>query len=175
LIPGELHMQEKGYDAASMKVDAETWALLQSTHQETMARNRFRDILFILLVATGFYYGYLLCICIGCLFIYPRLVDYQLLRAYEDVTKTVNAVLQKDDDQKKSTHLLALEFCVSEHPGREGVHSRRYQFVRCAVPAAAPGPTTTTTTTHELGTTSCWEKKGISMGEQDGLRGRRKE
>ena len=175
LIPGELHMQEKGYDAASMKVDAETWALLQSTHQETMARNRFRDIVFILLVATGFCYGYLLCIVVGCLFIYPRLSDYQLLRAYEDVTKAVNAVLQKDDDQKKSTQHLALEFCVSEHPGREGEHSRRYQFVRCSVPAAAPGPSSSTTTTHEMGTTSCWEKKGISMGEQDGLRGRRKE
>ena len=36
LIPGEIHIDEKEYDAASMKVDAETWALLQLTHQKTL-------------------------------------------------------------------------------------------------------------------------------------------
>ena len=34
LIPGEIHIDEGAYDAASMKVDAETWALLQTTHQK---------------------------------------------------------------------------------------------------------------------------------------------
>jgi len=34
LIPGQIHINTREYDATSMKVDAETWALLQTTHRQ---------------------------------------------------------------------------------------------------------------------------------------------
>ena len=195
LIPGDLHIQEKGYDADFMKVDAETWALLQSTHQEKVKRALLLDTILLVLCATGLWYTYhwfvgefsppkvgepshygdflfrtvlfVVWLFICCLVILPRALDYRQLRVYEKVTKVVNKYLQQED--KKNDPQLTIEFCASKHPGRDGNRSRRYQFVQCALPTAAAAAAGVPT--NEMGIGSSWEK-GMIAGEQDGLRGR---
>ena len=141
LIPGEMHIDEKEYDADLMQVDAETWSLLQSTHQNMIQWHpimKFLAITFIL----GFYVG---CFWIGAHFpcggfigfivaavawviakIFVNAVDKRNLKVYEEVTKVVNAALHKDE---KKAH-VTVEFHASEVPGREGKYGRRYQFVQ---------------------------------------------
>jgi hypothetical protein len=139
LIPGEINIEEKEYDAAAlMKVDAETWSLLQSTHQTMMLRwhliMKCFEILIFLVTYPVFlcllftpYFGF---VNMWAFFFIVRrggvcAVDYRNLRVYDKVTKVVNSALQKDE---KKAH-LAVEFHDSELPGREGRLGRRYQFV----------------------------------------------
>jgi hypothetical protein len=58
--------------------------------------------------------------------VYEYVVDNRNLHVYEEVTKVVNEALQKNE----TTAHVAVEFHTSEVPGREGKHSRRYQFVQ---------------------------------------------
>ena len=146
LIPGEISIEDKEYDAAAlMKVDADAWLLLQSTH-ETMTRwNPFAILVFLALfpVFMGLliipYFGFLN-VCaffVIVILVYANAEENRNLRAYEEVTKVVNSALQKD---KKKAH-LAVEFHDSELPGREGKLGRRYQFVSRTeqlVPRAQP-------------------------------------
>ena len=137
LIPGEIHIL-KEYDAASMKVDAETWTLLQSTHQSLIHLDCSDKMLY---QAILFWVGWLVCcgwlgtiqqygfIIVGASpFIVFRVLKYRFairnLKVCYEVTKVVNEALQKDNKQ------LAVEFHTSEVPGREGVHGQRYQFVQ---------------------------------------------
>ena len=157
LIPGEISVEDKEYDAASMKgvVDAETWALLQSTHERRMLRSHLM-MTFILLTLV-----YLLCFLVGvhvmsfsgnvtvsimvilglcfefvvlfCFFFPWYLEYYYYPRFYKKVTTMVNEVLQQQQqqqqDEEETTPFLSLEFHDSEVPGREGILGRRYQFV----------------------------------------------
>ena len=139
LIPGEIHLDEKEYDPASMKVDAETWSLLQSTHQKMIQWHPIMKFV-VILPLLGFYVG---CYWLGghnpfggsiglviwggahmagkvCEYV----VDMRNLKVYDEVTKVVNKALQKDEKN------LAVEFHTSEVSGREGKHGRRYQFVQ---------------------------------------------
>ena len=136
LIPGEIHIDEKEYDAASMKVDAETWALLQSTHQKMIKWPPLMNIFWILLLLVFFLGCYwvsttqdgfivaLALIPIVC-WAYEYVMDKINLRVYCEVTKLVNDALRKGNGSR-----LEVEFHSSEVPGREGKHSRRYQFVQ---------------------------------------------
>jgi hypothetical protein len=136
LIPGEIHIDEKEYDAASMKVDAKTWALLQSTHQTMIQWHPLMKVLATLLLLVS----YVGCVWIatidnGFAIVYPLIyimcyafqyaVDKRNLRVYHDVTKVVNEALREDKDLG-----LSVEFHSSEVPGRAGNHGRRYQFVQ---------------------------------------------
>jgi hypothetical protein len=140
LIPGEIDIDEKTYDASSMKVDAEAWALLQSTHQ-TMIQWHPMVIFLAILCFVGSYVGMVwVSVQVGRIMahviafvyfvimskIYTSVVDRRNLRVCEQVTKVVNAALQQD----KNTAHLAVEFHDSELPGREGKFGRRYRFVR---------------------------------------------
>ena len=136
LIPGEILIDEKEYDAASMKVDAETWALLQSTHQKMIKWPPLMNIFWILLLLVFFLGCYwvsttqggfivaLALIPIVC-WAYEYVMDKINLRVYCEVTKLVNDALRKGNGSR-----LEVEFHSSEVPGREGKHSRRYQFVQ---------------------------------------------
>jgi len=143
LIPGEIHIEETEHDAASMKgVDAATWALLQSTHEE-MIQGHICLALFVVLFSIVFFvaiiwacFGGDLAIIFGvhftffvvgffCCIVGPCFKKYQIPRACEKVATRVNEALQQ---QEEKAH-LAVEFHASELPGREGVLSRRYQFV----------------------------------------------
>jgi hypothetical protein len=140
LIPGELDIDEKTYDASSMKVDAEAWALLQSTHQ-TMIQWHPMVIVLAILCFIGSYVGMVwVSIQVGRIIghmisfvyiffmikIYTSVLDRRNLRVCEQVTKVVNEALQQD----KNTAHLAVEFHDSELPGREGKFGRRCRFVR---------------------------------------------
>ena len=141
LIPGEIHIDEKEYDPASMKVDAQTWALLQSTHQKMIKWHPDMKTLAILMLLV-FYLGCgwlggnnpcggFIGVIVGASgFIIAKAcekaVDIRNLRVYCEVTKVVNEALRKN---KEHTH-LRVEFHTSEVPGREGNHGRRYQFVQ---------------------------------------------
>ena len=141
LIPGEIHIREKKHDATSMKVDAETWSLLQSTHQ-TMIQWQWHPILKVLAIPflLGFYasclwvglhcgsFTFLILLAVLDIVgkVYEYVVDNRNLKAYEEVTTLVNEALQKNE----TTAHVAVEFHTSEVPGREGKHSRRYQFVQ---------------------------------------------
>ena len=140
LIPGEVHIEEKEYDAAAlMSVDSDMWSLLQSTHQ-TMTRCRPHPIVicFAILVFLAVWLVFI------CLLITPyfgflnvsafifivglgnrHAVDNHTLAVFKEVTKVVNSTLQNDETKAH----LALEFHDSELPGREGTLSLRYQFV----------------------------------------------
>ena len=136
LIPGEIHIDEKEHDAASMKVDAQTWALLQSNHQKMIQWHPCMKTLYIVLLLVfylGCYwlgtiqYGFICAwafIYIGC-WAFQYAVDNRNLRVYQDVAKGVNEALREDKDSR-----VVVEFYTSEVPGREGIHSRRYQFVQ---------------------------------------------
>jgi hypothetical protein len=150
MLPGDIHVNEKDHNA-TIKVDAETWALLQAVHQdevwmsplssgfivvfsalwlfwcvfwvsqETMAQNA---PLFIRLV-------FLLIFLLYCVWFLRRIIDMTLNNwncgtRYEDVTRQVNEALQKDASRSH----LALEFRTSDLPGRDKTDSRRYQFVK---------------------------------------------
>ena len=137
LIPGEIHIHEKEYDAASMKVDAETWTLLQSTQQSLIHwhcsdKMTYKAILFLVgwLVCCGWLrtiqYGFIIVAASPyiLLFVLKYGFDIRNLKVRYDVTNVVNEALQKDNKQ------LAVEFHTSVVPGREGVHGQRYQFVQ---------------------------------------------
>ena len=141
LIPGEIHIDEKEYDANLMKVDAETWALLQSTHQKMIQRHpivKFLAILLHLGVYVGAFWlgGHDPCggfiswiVCVVAMIVgkvYEYALDYRDQKVYEEVTKVVNEALQKDE---KKAH-MAVELHASELPGREWKLCRRYQFVQ---------------------------------------------
>ena len=134
LIPGEISVEEKEYDAAAlMKVDADNWLLLQSTHQRMTRWNDFAILVllalcpvFVCLLITP-YFGFVnMC---AFLFVADRVYGYaeekRDLRAYAEVTKLVNSALQRDE---RKAH-LAVEIHDSKLPGREGKLGRRYQFV----------------------------------------------
>ena len=154
LIPGEIHIDETKYDAASMKVDAETWALLQSTHQVMVQWHPMMKFLAILCLL-GFFVlcnwlgihapcgGFIPLILGAVAFIVAKIcehgVDARNLKVYEKVTKVVNEVLQQQQQQQEDGRnaQVAVEFHDSELPGREGKLSRRYQFVHTPL-ATAP-------------------------------------
>ena len=140
LIPGEIHIDEKEYDAtSSLKVDAETWTLLRSTHKKMIKQEdcnpTMRTYLTILLGwwVVGIYWAikirfgfFILAASTYILaWVFEYVMDKRNLRVYEEVTEAVNEALQKD----KGNSLLTVEFHASELPGREGKLGRRYQFV----------------------------------------------
>ena len=135
-IPGDIHIDEKEYDVASMKVDAETWSLLQSTHQKMIQWQwhpmmKFLAFLSLLWVGQHFHCGILMVMIVGAVVynvgkVYDHAVDKRNLKAYEEVTKVVNEALQKDE----KTANVAVEFHTSEVPCRERKGCRRYQFVQ---------------------------------------------
>ena len=147
LIPGEIDIGEKDYDASSMKVDAETWALLQSTHGKMIRWHPILKCLAILCFIGSFVVQvwialkvadilrHIISIVFGIV-VYIMFKNYEYVpdrlnrRACEEVTKVVNEALQKD---KKNKAQLALEFHDSELPGREGKLGRRYRFVELAL------------------------------------------
>jgi hypothetical protein len=148
LIPGEIHIDETTYDAASMKVDAETWSLLQSTHQEMIQWHPMMKFLAIPCLLVGFVVlcdwlgryappcrGFLPLMVGAVVFIMGKIgeygVDARNLKVDEKVTKVVNEVLQRQQQP------VAVTFHDSELPGREGKLSRRYQFVHSPL-ASAP-------------------------------------
>ena len=146
LIPGEIDIGEKVYDASSMKVDAETWALLQSTHEKMIRWHPILKCLAILCFIGSFVVQvwialkdadilrYVISFVFGIV-VYIMFKNYEYVpdrlnrRACEEVTKVVNEALQKD---KNKAH-LAVEFHDSELPGRKGNLSRRYRFVELAL------------------------------------------
>jgi hypothetical protein len=158
LIPGEIFVEDKDDDAASMKgVDPETWALLQSTHATMIPCHRMMirltlvsclsfclGIFFLVLHAKGASSAWnvagLLLMCVvpffSFVFFFPYLDYYHNPRAYKKVTTRVNEALlqqqqqqQQQQDEDGTAHFLSLEFHDSEVPGREGILGRRYQFV----------------------------------------------
>ena len=143
LIPGEIDIGEKVYDASSVKVDAETWALLRSTHEKMIRWHPSLKCLAILCFIGSFVVEIWVANQVGVIvgqiisFVYILLVfnicecvpDRLNRRACEEVTKVVNKALQKD---KNKAH-LAVEFHDSELPGRKGNLSRRYRFVELAL------------------------------------------
>jgi hypothetical protein len=174
LIPGQIHMDENEYDATSMKVDAETWSLLQSTHRK-MIQWQWHPFMNILgfVVFLGFFVGFVFLLgghspCGGFIWVivggvgfiltkvFVYAVDNQNLRVYAEVTKVVNQALQEKD---KEHSLLAIEFHDSEVPGREGKLGRRYQFVQRDM-----APATKDLALPCVGrTTSLWvRRKGVS-------------
>lgn len=147
LIPGEIDIGEKDYDAGSMKVDAETWALLQSTHEKMIRWHPILKCLAILCLVGSFvvqvwiamnvagFIRHIISFVFGIV-VYIVFKNYEYVpdrlnrRACEEVTKVVNEALQKD---KKNKAQLAVEFHDSELPGREGKLGRRYRFVELAL------------------------------------------
>ena len=143
LIPGEIDIGDKVYDASSMKIDSETWALLQSTHEKRIRWHPSLKCLAILCFIGSLVVEIWVANQVGVIvgqiisFVYILLVfnicecvsDRLNRRACEEVTKVVNKALQKD---KNKAH-LAVEFHDSELPGREGKLGRRYRFVELAL------------------------------------------
>ena len=143
LIPGEIVIDEKVYDAASMKVNAEIWTLLQSTHQKMVQWHPMLKLLAILCYLglyvgclwTWQHIGFVLGLVISNVYIfivfmvYERFPDRLNLRACEETTKVVNEALRMDKD----TAHLTVEFQDSNLPGREGRLCHRYQFVEHAL------------------------------------------
>ena len=158
-VPGHVHMGETSHDA-SMKVDARSWALLQSTHKEVIQTFSFfvatcLNWLFLNLATVTFAYTVLVSSCCGkiggpynFLFFVGGLVmflifflfmifkdDYRRRTIfYQEVTQRVNQVLQKD----VTTADLTLEFHDKSAPValdcfRFDNPNQRYQFVRGVV------------------------------------------
>ena len=145
LIPGEIDIGDKVYDASSMKVDAETWVLLQSTHKKMIRWHPILKCLAILCLVGTYvgvqfwlsgHIGFVIRHIISFVFFFIMIKTYESVsdrlnrRACEEVTKDVNEALQKD--RKNKAH-LAVEFHDSELPGRKGNLSRRYRFVELAL------------------------------------------
>jgi hypothetical protein len=158
-IPGNVHIGETNHDA-SMKIDAHSWTLLQSTHKEVIQTPAFfiatsLNWLFLNLLPVTFTYTVLVSSCCGSiggpnhfslfvgglvLFLIFFLVmmfkdDYRYQKSfYQEVTQRVNRVLQKD----VSTADLTLEFHDNppvgfDHMFRFDNPNQRYQFVRRVV------------------------------------------
>jgi hypothetical protein len=126
-----------------MKVDAETWALLQSVHQKMAQTPPFVGFLFLFYVMSLWYcffrvgqsapengYGFVLLVILWASIpvtgrIIDGALDYRNLRVYEEVARRVSEALQKDENRSH----LAVEFHHSDLTGRETTSCRRYQFV----------------------------------------------
>ena len=158
LIPGEISVKDKEYDAASLMmkgglgVDAETWALLQSTHERMI---QFRPLMELLGLVSflSFFVGTFAVtfsqrawtVALGCWFqpvvffcvFLPWYSEgYHFPRTCEKVVTRMNEALQQQQQQQpqqdedgRTAHFLSLEFHKSELPGREGMLGGRYQFV----------------------------------------------
>ena len=157
-IPGNVHIGETNYDS-SMKVDARSWALLQSAHKEVIQTPAFfiatcLNWLFLNIWPVTFAYTVLVSSCCGSigglyhfslfvgglvLFLIFFLVmmfkdDYRYQKSfYQEVTQRVNRVLQKD----VSTADLTLEFHDNPPVGIDHFRFDNpflwYQFVRRVV------------------------------------------
>jgi hypothetical protein len=145
-LPGDIHVNEKVHHA-SMKVDSETWALLQSVHQKMVQTPPIFGLLVAFYVVTyfiwyffggrlqtvilhPFVYAYFPpAILLACIHVTRCIIDgaleYRNLRVYEKVARRVNEALKKDANRSH----LAVEFHTSDLPGRDKTDSRRYQFV----------------------------------------------
>ena len=138
-IPGNVHIDETNHDD-SMKVDAHTWALLQSTHKELIQRSAVIRAMFYILppviIAYCLVSEWLL--CQGCnpwlllvgLAMFPLFFLFMILkennhdqRRYQEVLQRVNTALHKDETRTD----LTLEFHDEENGRYE---DRRYQLVR---------------------------------------------
>ena len=130
LIPGEISVEEKEYDAAAlMKVDADTWSLLQSTHQRMTRGYPILECFAILVLLVGLfpvlallvftpYFGFVN--MYAFLFIadlvYGCAVDDRNPRVYEEVTKAVNSALQK----ARGRHTWQSSFMIPSFPDEKG-------------------------------------------------------
>jgi hypothetical protein len=145
-IPGYLDIGEVNHDHVTMKVDTQTWALLQSIHEEMIqASAPFRTLVFFVMPPVIIFYfwvsirlisqdydsfpflvGFAVFLIIFMVMIFKY--DSQNLRIYQKVTQRVNTALQKDD----ATADLTLEF--HDEVGKQQSEDRRYyQFVRHAL------------------------------------------
>jgi hypothetical protein len=147
-LPGDIYVNEREHDA-SMKVDAETWVLLQSVHQRMVQTPPIGGFLlfvfyFVIYMVFIWYYfvrvgqtipqnGYVpvpLVILWASTpvtrWIIDGALDYRKLRLCEEVTRRVNETLQNDENRSH----LTVEFHTSDLPGRDKTNSRRYQFVK---------------------------------------------
>jgi hypothetical protein len=153
VIPGDLHVDEKSYDA-SMKVDATAWTLLQKTHREMIPLSRTMRVFHLIYCVVVLIFIFsasvamfifpsvliiILCaLVVGVTYVLIRVFDRRNLRMYQEVSHRVTEALQKEDG---STDLV-VEFTSSELPGRVPVNFRRYQFVRTLATTTGPPPTT---------------------------------
>ena len=144
--PGYLHIDETNHDDVTMKVDADTWALLQSSHKELMQTSAFfRTVVFFVLppvmiayfvvsirLITQGYDSFPFLVGFGVLLIFFMIMifklDNQNVRMYRKVTQRVNTVLQKEEAMAD----LTLEFHDEDEDNQqEQCEGRRYyQFVR---------------------------------------------
>ena len=157
------------YDAASMKVDEDTWALLQSTHHQErmmMIQGHLRIMKVFLGIPCCLLVFFMVChggggvhlpscggflpLMVGAVAFFlgkicAQAVDRQTLQVYQNVTTIVNEALRQRKDAGNNYHhvQVAVEFHTTELPGREGKLSRRYQFVPLLAHNTAP------TTTHD--------------------------
>jgi hypothetical protein len=159
LPPGAVHIDEPSYDA-SMKVDAPTWTLLQSTHQELIQTPALFRVVFFLLpfavVALGVVSmvvirrpsqkvfvlvgGLVVLIAFAIFMIFQE--DKHNQRMYQEVTRRVNTTLL----QKDESNLVTLEY--HDENSKRG-ENRRYQFVVRRSGAGVPVEDLTTTVTKE--------------------------
>ena len=159
LLPGAVHIDETSYDA-SMKVDAPTWTLLQSTHQDLIQTPAlFRAVFFLLpfvVLAHGVVSmvvirrpsqkvsvlvgGLVVLIVFAIFMIFQE--DKHNQRMYQEVTRRVNTTLW----QKDESNLVTLEY--HDENSKRGEH-RRYQFVARRSGAGVPVEDLTTTVTKE--------------------------
>jgi hypothetical protein len=141
-IPGDVHITEKAHDA-SMKVDAKTFMLIQTTHNQMIVPSRIARWCVWLFLLMFFYfnltiyssletYGFTTVATVWVIvyaanFFLWRAQDYRNLRIYRKVAQHVTETLQQDETRAH----LAVEFHDSQLPGRQpGAFVRRYQVVQ---------------------------------------------
>jgi hypothetical protein len=158
ILPGAVHIDETSYDA-SMKVDAPTWTLLQSTHQELIQTPALFRVVFFLLPFVVLAHGVVsmvvvqrpsqkVFVLVGGLVVLIVFAIFMIFqedkhnqRMYQEVTRRVNTTLL----QKGESNLVTLEY--HDENSKRGEH-RRYQFV-ARRSAGVPVEDLTTTGTKE--------------------------
>jgi len=140
MLPGDLDVNYKQYDASTMRVDPETWSLLQSTHQKLIMRSdlflNFGSFAFCMLLLIGTHhirdfvqeYSYSI---IHLAFVLFMLYGVDKVTVCEEVARLVNQGLLENVNQAH----LAVEFLTSDLSGRDPKDCRRYQFVRREIPS----------------------------------------
>jgi hypothetical protein len=138
--PGNVHIHEPSYDA-SMKVDSNTWALLQSTHQEIIQHSAgCKVVSWILLLAfislvtysfcnlqstlVLFWFGGISVVLLLCFIAILIAEDKRFQRMFHMVAEQVNTSLQKDPN---TAHLTLKVYDLDQ------LANRRYQFERLIV------------------------------------------
>jgi hypothetical protein len=149
-MPGNVHIDEAVYDS-SMKVDANVWELLQSTHKEmepfALSKRYWRlqpyffaayniisiwfsDLPYCFLKVHGdetFHNLLIQFLTLGCMTFIVTMTDtVGSVRNYQEISERVNAALKKDEN----TSHLTLSFLATKPDLME---NQRYQFARLGV------------------------------------------